>query len=104
MTSVLEAVVPVPVPVLLREPPAEHGVDQAGLVRLANRLTADDLAVDSLMVLRHGAVVFERWWRGHSPERRHPMYSVTKSFMSTAIGMAVDEGLLSIDEYVLAFF
>lgn len=102
MTSVLEAVAPVPV--LLRQPAAEHGIDQASLVRLAGRLTADGLAVDSLMVLRHGAVLFERWWRGHSPERRHPVYSVTKSFMSTAIGMAVDEGLLSIDEHVLAFF
>jgi len=102
MTSVLEAAAPVPA--LLRQPAVEHGIDPASLEQLSGRLAAGGLGVDSLMVLRHGAVLFERWWHGHSPSRTHPVYSVTKGFTATAIGMAVDENLLSIDEHVLAFF
>jgi CubicO group peptidase (beta-lactamase class C family) len=103
MTSVLEAALPAPA-LLQRQPPQRHGVDPAALVRLAGRLAEPGLSVDSLMVLRHGAVLYERWWRDHSPERTHPVYSVTESFTATAVGMAVDEGLLAIDEPVLAFF
>jgi CubicO group peptidase (beta-lactamase class C family) len=93
-----------PMPALPRATPAEHGVDPASLADLSGRLTADGLGVDSLMVLRHGAVLFERWWNEQSPSRAHEMFSVTKSFTSTAVGMACDEGLLSVDEPVLAFF
>lgn len=101
MTTVLEATAPVPA--LLRDAASEHGIDQASLERLARRLTAG-LAVDSLMVLRHGAVLYERWWRGNSPGRLHPVFSVTGCFTSTAIGMAAGDGLLDIDEPVLGFF
>ncbi|MCW2904493.1 MAG: beta-lactamase [Streptosporangiaceae bacterium] len=102
MTSVPD--VGTPMPALPRATPAEHGVDPASLAELSGRLAADDLGVDSLMVLRHGAVLLERWWHGQSPSRAHEMLSVTKSFVSTAIGMACDEDLLSVDEPVLAFF
>jgi CubicO group peptidase (beta-lactamase class C family) len=93
-----------PMPVFPRVTSAERGIDPESLAELSGRFAADDLGVDGLMVLSRGDLVHERHWRGWSPERAHPMYSVTKSFTSTAIGMARDEGLLSIDEPVLAFF
>jgi CubicO group peptidase (beta-lactamase class C family) len=102
MTSVLD--VDAPMPALPRATPAEYGVDPASLADLSGRLAADDLGVDSLMVLRNGAVLFEQWWHEQSPSRAHEMFSVTKSFTSTAVGMACDEGLLCVDEPVLAFF
>lgn len=53
------------------------------------------------MVVRHGAVVAEGWSAPFAPERLHELYSLSKSFTSTAVGFAVDEGLLNIDDLVL---
>ncbi|MCE1254459.1 MAG: beta-lactamase family protein [Anaerolineae bacterium] len=58
----------------------------------------------SFMLLRHGCVVAEGWWSPYRAEYLHLMFSVSKSFTSTAVGLAVAEGLLSIDERVLSFF
>src|SRR5690349_3492285 len=56
------------------------------------------------MLLRHGQVVAEGWWAPYAPGLPHMLFSLSKSFTSTAIGMAVAEGRLSIDDAVLSFF
>ena len=56
------------------------------------------------MILRHGKVIAEGWW---SPYRRHDphmLFSLSKSFTSTAVGLAVAEGRLSVDDPVGSFF
>jgi CubicO group peptidase (beta-lactamase class C family) len=58
----------------------------------------------SFMLLRHGQVAAEAWWAPYAPERRHLLFSLSKSFTSTAVGFAVAEGLLTVDNPVLAFF
>ena len=89
---------------LPRSRPEDQGVDPEAITGLAQAL--DDLRTGphSLMVVRHGAVIAEGWWRPYEPSRAHIMFSVSKSFTSTAIGLAQDEGLLSVDEPVLDFF
>lgn len=52
----------------------------------------------SLMVVRHGVVVAEGWWARYRPERLQQLYSVSKVFTSTAVGLAVKEGLVDLDE------
>jgi len=61
-------------------------------------------AVQGFMLLRHGNVAAEGWWAPYAPESPHALYSVSKSFTSTAIGLAVAEGLLTVDDPVLSFF
>lgn len=58
----------------------------------------------SFMLVRHGKVVAEAWWQPESPEKPHILWSLSKSFTSTAVGLAVAEGKLSIDDPVLKFF
>jgi CubicO group peptidase (beta-lactamase class C family) len=58
----------------------------------------------SFMLLRHGAVVAEGWWSPYAPDRPHMLFSLSKSFTSTAVGFAVTEGRLSIDDPVISFF
>ncbi|HEX2535066.1 MAG TPA: ChbG/HpnK family deacetylase, partial [Chitinophagaceae bacterium] len=58
----------------------------------------------SIMVLRHGKVVAEGWWNPYRPDLPHTMYSVSKSFTATAVGFAVAEKKLSVDDQVLSFF
>ncbi|WP_407320411.1 serine hydrolase domain-containing protein [Isoptericola halotolerans] len=85
---------------LPRTDPEAQGVDRAALTRLVE--TLDELRdVHSLMVLRHGAVVAEAWWHPYAPDEPHTMFSVSKSFTATAVGLAVDEGLLATDDRVV---
>jgi CubicO group peptidase (beta-lactamase class C family)/predicted glycoside hydrolase/deacetylase ChbG (UPF0249 family) len=58
----------------------------------------------SIMVLRHGKVVAEGWWNPYSANLKHTLYSVSKSFTATAIGFAVTENKLSVDDKVISFF
>ena len=64
----------------------------------------DEVRFESIMVLKHGKVIFEQWYNGASADKPHVMHSVSKTFTSTAIGMAIDEGLLSLDDRVVDFF
>ena len=64
----------------------------------------DAVRFESIMVLKHGKVIFEQWYNGASADKPHVMHSVSKTFTSTAIGMAIDEGLLSLDDRVVDFF
>jgi CubicO group peptidase (beta-lactamase class C family) len=68
---------------------------------------AADQTIDSLhslMIVRHGAVVAEGWWAPYAPELRHELYSLSKSFTSTAVGFAIAEGKLALDDPVTKFF
>src|SRR5579863_21685 len=58
----------------------------------------------SFMIVRHGAVVSEGWWTPYSAERRHLLFSLSKSFTSSAIGIAIGEDRLTLDDAVLSFF
>jgi len=86
--------------ILPRSTPEAEGVDPAAVRRLVDHL--DRLEdVHSVMVLRHGRVIAETWWHPHTADRPHTMFSVSKSFTSTAVGIAIDEGLLALDDKVV---
>ena len=58
----------------------------------------------SFMLVRHGFVIAEAWWKPQAAETPHIMNSLSKSFTSTAVGLAVAEGKISIDDPVLKIF
>lgn len=51
----------------------------------------------TLMVIRHGKVALEAYREPYGPDHKHMMYSVSKSITSTAIGFAIEEGLMTLD-------
>lgn len=63
----------------------------------------DDTAIEghSVMVVVRGHVVAEGWWAPYSADRPHLLYSLTKPFTSIAVGLAIDDGLLSLDDRVV---
>lgn len=79
-------------------------MDAGGILALLDGLQAAQIDFHSLMVLRHGQVVAEGWWAPYQADVPHLLYSLSKSFTSTAIGIAQAEGLLSIDDRVVSFF
>jgi CubicO group peptidase (beta-lactamase class C family) len=97
--------------------PDAHGFDGSRLCAVADRLQeADD--VHSIVVARHGRLVFERYFAGydepwgHESKRyefgattKHDMRSVSKSIVSLLIGIAIDRGIIDrVDAPVLSFF
>ena len=90
---------------LPRSTPSAHGIDARGILSFLNALGgAQDVETHSVMLLRHGHVVAEGWWAPYTPQRPHLLYSLSKSFTSTALGFAVAEGLVGLDDTVLSHF
>lgn len=85
---------------LPRSAPEEQGVDPGALLRLVDALVAWP-ELHSVMVVRHGSVVAEGWAAPFAPDRLHELFSLSKSFTSTAVGFAAAEGLLTVDDLVL---
>jgi len=90
--------------VLPRSRPEHEGIASSGILQLVEALESQMHEVHSFMLLRHGKVVAEGWWSPYRPDYPHLMFSVSKSFTSTAVGFAVAEGRLSIHDSVLSFF
>jgi CubicO group peptidase (beta-lactamase class C family) len=89
---------------LPRGTPEAEGMDSAGVLSLVDALDHQIDSVHSVMLLRHGRVVAEGWWSPYAAGDAHILYSVTKSFTSTAVGFAVQEGRMSVNDRVLSFF
>lgn len=89
---------------LPRSEPERQGIASSVILRLAEAFDSQIHELHSFMVLRHGYVIAEGWWSPYRPEYRHLLFSVSKSFTSTAVGFAVAEGRLSLDDLVLPFF
>ncbi len=91
----------VPLP---RTSPESQGLSSQAVLDFLDDIAQQELELHSLMILRNGNVIAEGWWSPYAPHLNHSLYSLSKSFTATAIGMAVDEGLLSIDDRVIDYF
>ncbi|MCX6027893.1 MAG: serine hydrolase [Chloroflexi bacterium] len=89
---------------LPRSTPEAQGIPSSAITAFLEAAEQDECGLHSFMLLRHGHVVAEGWWSPYAPDAPHMLFSLSKSFTSTAVGMAVAEGRLSVDDPVLAFF
>lgn len=84
--------------------PESQGVSTAAIQKFVDEANTSIHELHSLMLLRHGKVVAEGWWHPYRPDRPHMLFSLSKSFTSSAIGLAVSEGRLSVQDRVISFF
>lgn len=89
---------------LERVTPESVGIHSPAIVNLLDKLEKLGVEMHSLMLLRHGRVCAEGWWRPYAPETPHIMFSFSKSLTSTAIGFAEQEGILSLEERLVDIF
>ena len=89
---------------LPRSTPEAEGVSSQGIINFLEAAKASKHEFHSFMILRHGKVIAEGWWNPYRPDLKHTMYSVSKSFTATAVGFAVSEKLLSVNDKVISFF
>jgi CubicO group peptidase (beta-lactamase class C family) len=90
---------------LVSSAPAAQGVDASGVQAFLDAVAAaPDIQLHSLMIMRHDRPVAAGWWAPYTAGRQHLLYSLSKSFTSTAAGLAFGDGLLDPDATVLSYF
>lgn len=89
---------------LPRSTPEAEGVSTEQLIKFIRKADKQVNSIHSLMVVRNGKVVCEAWWSPESSSKQHVLWSLSKSFTSTAVGLAQSEGKLNIDDLVVDYF
>jgi CubicO group peptidase (beta-lactamase class C family) len=89
---------------LPRSSPESQGIPSAAILAFVEEAESTIDALHSVMIVRRGRVVAEGWWAPYAATEPHMMFSLSKSFTSTAVGLAVAAGKLTIDDPVLGFF
>ncbi|MGE0622045.1 MAG: serine hydrolase domain-containing protein [Pseudomonadales bacterium] len=83
--------------------PGEQGIDARGILRFLDALEADPrIEPHGLIVQRHGRRVVEGYWRPHDRGRLRLLYSLSKTFTGTALGLLIGEGKLGLDDLASA--
>ena len=89
---------------LQRSVPEAEGVSSKGILTFLDSAAVSRHEFHSIVFLRHGKIVAEGWWNPYRSDLKHSLYSTSKSFTSTAVGFAVSEKKLRLDDKVLSFF
>jgi CubicO group peptidase (beta-lactamase class C family) len=89
---------------LPRTSPEQQGIASADLLAFIEAADKQIDTMHSFLLVRHGHVVAEGWWAPYDRDTPHVLYSLSKSFTSTAVGLAIAEGKLSLDDDVIKFF
>jgi CubicO group peptidase (beta-lactamase class C family) len=85
--------------------PEEQGMDGQLIQQALDAVDRDGIALHSLLIIRHGCLVSESYFWGYSAIRKHELYSVTKSFVSTLVGISIDQELIGgVDTPMTGFF
>ena len=88
---------------LPRSTPEAQGITSQAILDFVN--AADQFnTLHSFMIVRRGHVIAEGWWKPEAADKPHVLHSLSKSFNATAVGLAIADGKLSLDDPVLKFF
>ncbi len=101
LTCAQAAGAPVALP---RSTPEVQGVSSAEILGFIQAAEEKINALHSVMIVRRGHVVTEGWWAPYAAGLPHQMFSLSKSFTSTAVGLAIAEGKFAVEDPVLKFF
>ena len=84
--------------------PESVGIPSQAILNFLQRIDSERINMHGFSLVRHNNIAAEGYWAPWSVDRKHRMYSVSKSFVSLAVGMMVDEGKLSLDDRVVDYF
>lgn len=89
---------------LPRALPADVGVDPGGVHAFLDGLARRRIELHSLHLVRHGQVCAEATWAPYRPEHAPLVYSLSKTFCSAAVGLAVADGAFGYDDRLVDLF
>jgi CubicO group peptidase (beta-lactamase class C family) len=85
--------------------PEEQGMDSALLAQAAEEIASRQINLHSMIVIRHGTIVVEKYFGTYSADRTQEVYSITKGVTAALIGIALGQGSIdSVDHKVLDYF
>ena len=84
--------------------PESVGIRSEAIKTYLEHLERSGLSTHNVILMRYGKVVFEQYWKPFHPDFLHRMYSVTKSFVSMAIGLLAGEGRIDLDDPIEKYF
>lgn len=84
--------------------PESVGIKSSAITAFVNEINAKGLGVQSFTVVRHNKVCAQGFWKPYSAQHPHVLYSMSKSFTSTAVGLAISDGLISLTDKIAKFF
>lgn len=84
--------------------PESLGIPSSAILNFLRRIDAERICMHGFLLVRRNQIAAEGYWAPWSAERQHRMYSVSKSFVSLAIGLMIDEGRLALDDPIAEHF
>jgi hypothetical protein len=78
--------------------PESLGIPSKAILNFLQRIDAEHICMHGFLLVRHNRIAAEGYWAPWSAERKHRMYSVSKSFVALAVGMMIDEGKLTLND------
>jgi CubicO group peptidase (beta-lactamase class C family) len=84
--------------------PESLGISSSAILNFIERIDREQICMHGFLLLRKGQIAAEGYWAPYSENSMHRMYSVSKSFVSLAIGLMIDEGKIKLDDQVVKFF
>lgn len=87
-----------------RVTPEEAGIDSAAVETFLKKEKEAGVELHSFMIVKDGKVAAEGWADPYRKDLRHPMFSFSKTLTAVAVGLAREEGILSLDEKLVDIF
>ncbi len=84
--------------------PQGAGIDPDKIKKILERLDKRNIPMHSLLILKDGRLVFEKYYAPYKKDTLHRMFSISKSFTATAIALLTMEGKIGLDDPVADYF
>lgn len=84
--------------------PESMGISSKSILKFLKKLEKNGTMVHSVLMMRRGHVVTEGYYAPFTQDGLHRKYSVSKSFVGTAVGFLADEGRIKLDDHICDYF
>lgn len=84
--------------------PEQVGLSSSDITSVLDGFSANDLSMHSLLVMKDGRIIAEGYAKPYDKDSLHRMYSVSKSFVSIAIGVLEAEGKISLEDTIDKYY
>ena len=87
-----------------RKIPEEVGVSSRDVLNYVNSIEENRLSTHDIIIAKGNDIIYEKYWAPFTADMTHRLYSSSKSIVALAIGFAIQDGLLTINDKIGRFF
>ena len=84
--------------------PEAAGIPSSAIITFLEQVKKRNVCLHSVLIVRGGKLVYEGNFAPMKSDELHRMYSVSKSFVSVAIGFMVAEGTITLDDKIADYY